>query len=224
MAKYFNFFPKTSYYKSKDSTSLDIVTNITSRFNFDDRLKQNASTYYKYKIKDGDTPEILASKIYGSPEKHWIILAMNNIVDPLYEWPLGQRTIGKFIEAKYSSSSYANTAYTGVTGLEWATNNTQAYYKVEKRTDTSTGLYREDRIRLDANTYANVVISDTNYTLEDGTPLRIVVSKETKTYYEYENELNENKRNITILKPEFVIDIEAEFKNVMKDSKWVILI
>jgi len=219
MAKYFNFFPKTSYYKSKDSTSLDIVTNITSRFNFDDRLKQNASTYYKYKIKDGDTPEILASKIYGSPEKHWIILAMNNIVDPLYEWPLGQRTIGKFIEAKYSSSSYANTAYTGVTGLEWATNNTQAYYKVEKRTDTSTGLYREDRIRLDANTYANVVISDTNYTLEDGTPLRIVVSKETKTYYEYENELNENKRNITILKPEFVIDIEAEFKNVMKETK-----
>jgi hypothetical protein len=218
MAKYFNFFPKTAYYKSKDSTSLDVVTNITTRYNFNDTLKQNAATYYKYEIKDGDTPEILASKIYGSPEKHWIILAMNNIVDPLYEWPLGQRTIGKFIEAKYSSSSYANTAYTGVTGLEWATNNTQAYYKVEKRTDTSTGLYREDIIRLDANTYANVVISDTNYTLEDGTPLRIVVSKETKTYYEYENELNENKRNITILKPEFVIDIEAEFINVMKDS------
>lgn len=218
MAKYFNFFPKTSYYKSKDSTSLDVVTNITSRFNFDDRLKQNASTYYKYKIKDGDTPEILASKIYGSPEKHWIILAMNNIVDPLYEWPLGQRTIGKFIESKYSSPSYANTASTGVTGLEWATNNTQAYYKIETRTDTSTGLYRQDKIRLDANTYANVVISDTNYTLEDGTPLRIVVSKETKTYYEYETELNENKRNITILKPEFAIDIEAEFKNIMKDS------
>ena len=218
MAKYFNFFPKTSYYKSKDSTSLDVVTNITSRFNFDDRLKQNASTYYKYKIKDCDTPEILASKIYGSPEKHWIILAMNNIVDPLYEWPLGQRTIGKFIESKYSSPSYANTASTGVTGLEWATNNTQAYYKIETRTDTSTGLYRQDKIRLDANTYANVVISDTNYTLEDGTPLRIVVSKETKTYYEYETELNENKRNITILKPEFAIDIEAEFKNIMKDS------
>jgi hypothetical protein len=45
-----------------------------------------------------------------------------------------------------------------------------------------------------------------------------VVSKETKSYYEYETELNENKRNITILKPEFVIDIEAEFINVMKDS------
>jgi len=63
-----------------------------------------------------------------------------------------------------------------------------------------------------------VIISDTSYSLGDGTPLRIVVSKETKTYYEYETELNENKRNITILKPEFVIDIEAEFINVMKDS------
>ena len=224
MAKYFNFFPKTTYYKGKDSTSVDILTNITARYNFNDGLKQNAATYYKYKIKDGDTPEILASKIYGSPEKHWIILAMNNIIDPLYEWPLAQRTVGKFIESKYSSSSYANTSNTGVTGLEWATNNTQAYYKIETRTDTSTGLYRQDKIRLDANTYANVIISETNYSLGDGTPLKIVVSKETKSYYEYEIELNENKRSITILKPEFVIDIETEFRNVMRDSIWVILI
>ena len=218
MAKYFNFFPKTTYYKGKDSTSVDIITNITARYNFNDSLKQNAATYYKYKIKDGDTPEILAYKIYGSSEKHWVILAMNNIIDPIYEWPLPQRTIGKFIEAKYSSSSYANTANTGVTGLEWATNNIQAYYKIETRTNTSTGLYREDKIRLDANTYANVITSDTSYTLTDNTPLRIVVSKETETYYYHEIQLNENKREITILKPEFVVSIEEEFRAVMRDS------
>ena len=51
MAKYFNFFPKTTYYKGKDSTSVDILTNITARYNFNDGLKQNAATYYKYKIK-----------------------------------------------------------------------------------------------------------------------------------------------------------------------------
>ena len=143
---------------------------------------------------------------------------MNNIIDPIYEWPLPQRTIGKFIEAKYSSSSYANTANTGVTGLEWATNNVQAYYKIETRTNTSTGLYRKDKIRLDANTYANVVTSDTSYTLSDNTPLRIVVSKETETYYYHEIQLNENKREITILKPEFVVSIEEEFRAVMRDS------
>ena len=217
MAKYFNFFPRTTYYKNKDSTSEDIITNITTRYNFNDGLKQNAATYYKYKIKDGDTPEILAFKFYGSSEKHWIILAMNNIIDPIYEWPLPQRTICKFIEAKYSSSLYANTANTGVTGLEWATNNIQAYYKIETRTNTSTGLYREDKIRLDANTYANVITSDTSYTLSDNTPLRIVVSKETETYYYHEIELNENKREIAILKPEFLVNIEEEFRAVMRD-------
>ena len=50
MAKYFNFFPRTTYYKNKDSTSVDIITNITTRYNFNDGLKQNAATYYKYKI------------------------------------------------------------------------------------------------------------------------------------------------------------------------------
>ena len=114
MAKYFNYFPKTPYYKGRNSTSLDIVTNITTRFNFDNRFRQNAATYYKYKIKDGDTPEILASKIYGSPEKHWVILSLNNIVDPLYEWPLTNRILGKFIEMKYVGNASA-----GQTGLEW---------------------------------------------------------------------------------------------------------
>ena len=92
------------------------------------------------------------------------------------------------------------------------------YFKIETKTNTTTGLYKQDRIRLDANTYANVVISDTSYTLSDKTPLRVVVSKETQTYYDYEIELNENKRNITILKPEFLVDIEEEFKTVMRDS------
>ena len=218
MAKYFNFFPKTSYYKSKDSTSLDVVTNITTRYNFNDALKQNAATYYKYEIKDGDTPEILASKIYGSPEKHWIILAMNNIVDPLYEWPLGQRTIGKFIEAKYSSPSFSDTANTAVSGTSWAKNNTQAYYKIETRTNLSNGLFKKSTITVDANTYNNVITSTTNYTLTDGTPLKVVVSKETQNYYDYETQLNENKREIIILKPEFSKEVDEEFKRIMGDS------
>ena len=39
-----------------------------------------------------------------------------------------------------------------------------------------------------------MVISNTSYTLSDNTPLRVVVSKETETYYYHEIELNENKR------------------------------
>ena len=71
---------------------------------------------------------------------------------------------------------------------------------------------------MDANTYNSTVESTTNYTLEDGTSLSIAITKETKTYYEYEQEINENKRLISILKPEFVTEIEAELISTMKDS------
>jgi hypothetical protein len=213
MAKYFNYFPKTPYYKSKDSTSLDVVTNITTRFNFDNRFRQNAATYYKYKIREGETPEILASKIYGSPEKHWVILSLNNIVDPIFEWPLPNRSFGKFIESKYKASASANQ-----TGLEWATANVYGYYKVVTRSNPNTGVINVNRIKLDANTYNSTTQTTTNYTLEDGTSLIVAITKESKTYYEYEQEINENKRLISILKPEFVTELESELIAVMKDS------
>ena len=44
MAKYFNFFPRTTYYKNKDSTSVDIITNITTRYNFNDGLNPPKSS------------------------------------------------------------------------------------------------------------------------------------------------------------------------------------
>jgi hypothetical protein len=213
MAKYFNYFPKTPYYKSMDSKSLDIVTNITTRFNFDNRFRQNAATYYKYKIKDGETPEILASKLYGSPEKHWVILSLNNIVDPIFEWPLPYRSFSKFIESKYIGNASGSQ-----TGLEWATANIYGYFKVVTRNNPSTATTNVNRIKLDANTYNSTVESTTNYTLEDGTSLTVAITKETKTYYEYEQEINENKRLISILKPEFVTEIEAELISTMKDS------
>ena len=75
MANYFNFFPVT-YYTSgaNNTTSLDVVTNIISRFSFASGLKDNTAAFYKYQIKESDTPEIIASKFYGNPERHWIVL------------------------------------------------------------------------------------------------------------------------------------------------------
>ena len=79
-------------------------------------------------------------------------------------------------------------------------------------------MFKKSTITVDANTYNNVVISTTNYTLTDGTPLRVVVSKETENYYDYETQLNENKREIIILKPEFSKEVDEEFKRIMGDT------
>jgi hypothetical protein len=211
MAKYFNNFPKAYYSLENKPYGLDVVTNIISRFTLEQSFKENTSIYEKYNVQESDTPEIIASKIYDSPERHWIVLAMNDVVDAQWDWPLDYRTLISFIDDKYTAN--ANVA-AGQTGLVWAQQNTQSYYSVEKRTTVKNGEYLEKKVQVDANTYANVSVTSSNVTLSDGNQITISVTKESKTYYDYELEENENKRQIKVLKPEFAYTLEQELKNV----------
>jgi hypothetical protein len=210
MANYFQTFPKTFYTSTTENTEGDVVTNILTRFSFERELKENSATYYKYDIKDGDTPEGLAYKLYDSPNRHWIILGFNDILDPQYDWPLDERTFYRFVESKYVAN-----ANTGQSGLTWSQANVYAYYRVEKRTITLTQKSVEDKILVDAAAYANISLGTTTITLKGGETMTVVTTKETKTYYDYEQELNDAKRTIKILKPEFVNRVETELKRVL---------
>lgn len=211
MAKYFNNFPKEYYTLEDKPNGLDVVTNIISRFSLEQSFKDNTSIYEKYNVQDSDTPEIIASKMYDSPERHWIVLAMNDVVDPQWDWPLDYRTLISFIDDKYTAN--ANVA-AGQTGLVWAQQNIQSYYSIETRTTVKNGEYLEKKVQVDANTYANVSVTSSNVTLKDGNQITISVTKESKTYYDYELAENENKRQIKILKPEFAYALEQELKSV----------
>jgi len=221
MAKYFNFFPTTPYSNSDESMAYDIVTNIIARFAFEDGLKQNSSLFYPYNIQDGDTPEMIASKYYGSPEKHWIVLLFNNIIDPQYDWPLDQRTIIKYINNKYSASEYADTANTNISGLTWSmnANNVYAYYKTVTRVGTTDAspVTITEKIQVDANTYANVIVTTNNYTLNNSTIVAETTTKQKQTYYDYEIDANEAKRQIKLLRAEYVTEkgLMNEFKRVI---------
>ena len=220
MAKYFNNFPKVDY-SLENPNQFDFVTNIVSRFGIDEKLKENSSIYYKYSIEDGETPEILAAKYYDSPEKHWIILAMNDIVDPQFDWPLTYSQFNEYVDTKYSANNYANTANTGVPGLSWAQNinHVHGYYKVVTKQIGDT--INIEKFEVDANTYANNTLMgikgyDDLYNLQDGSSVNIKITKETQNYYDYEMQINENKRDIKMLKPEYVNVLENELLNVFE--------
>jgi hypothetical protein len=217
MAKFFNYFPKTLYSANNKVGGLDTVTNIIARFGFESKLKENSSAFYRYSIQDSDTPEIIAGKYYDSPERHWIVLLFNDIVDPQYDWPLQYKTFIDYVTKKYSANNYADTANTSISGLSWAmnVNNVQAYYKNITRT-SGDGTTMIEKIEVDANTWANVAATTVSYSLQDGSTITEKVTKTKTSYYEYEQELNENKRSINLLKKEFVPDVEKEFKKVIK--------
>jgi hypothetical protein len=219
MAKYFNFFPKTLYSLSDKSTAADFVTNIIARFGFEQSLKENSSIFYPYDIQDGDTPETIANKYYGSPERHWVVLLFNDIIDPQYDWPLDQRTIIKYVNVKYTANGAANT--TPQTGLAWSQSNTKSYYKVITRvTNNSLKDTIKEKLEVDANTYANVAIVTSTYTLQNNTTVTQTVTKETETYYDYEVNLNESKRKIKLLRADIVSQsgLLDEFKRVVNSK------
>jgi hypothetical protein len=209
MSKYFNFFPKVLY--TTDSKTGDVVNNLTARFNFEEKFKNNTAVCYEYDIQDSDTPEIIASKIYRDPERHWIVLLFNDISDPQFDWPMDYRTLISFMDEKYK-----DVANTGQSGTNWAQSHTHAYYKVETRTTLSTNTIVKNKFEVDSNTYNTIATTNKDVALKDGNTIRIQISKETQSYYDYEMELNESKRKIKLLKPELVNSVEEEFRRVIR--------
>ena len=210
MANYFSKFPKI-YHSFDDYKTSEQVVNILSRFSLENSLKENTSIFYDYDIRDGDTPEIIASKMYNSPERHWIVLLFNDIIDPQYDWPLQYDTLNKYIDGKYLVSANSNTSGDGVT---WSRSNIHSYYRVEKCTSPNRTI-TINKYEIDANTYANTNISLNNTVVLPGNALAVFdTTKETKTYYEYEMEENEKKRTIKLLKQEFVSPLEIELENI----------
>ena len=203
MANFFSYFPQINYSLDDNPQSVDLITNLNFRFIFDENIKKNTAAYYEYIIQDGDTPEILASKIYDSPERHWIILLFNDIVDPLFDWPMQQSVLNNYIENKYGS-------------ILWSQSNVKNYQQIITRTDNYSGTVQTDIINIDSAAYANVTISTNTYSLGDGNSITVEVSKQTQSYYDYEVDLNDSKKSIKILKTEFVPGAEKEFKNIAK--------
>ena len=192
MAKYFNYFPKTFYTSNNDVNGVEAVTNIIARFAFDSQLKENTSAV----------------------EYHWVVLLFNNIIDPQFDWPLKSDTLIDYIDKKYTANGSANTP--AQSGLTWALseNNVQGYFKVVTTT-ANDGTITQEKITIDANTYANVATGTNTYTTQAGESVKVVVTKETQSYYTYETNLNESKREINLIKSDFLPQIEKEFKRVI---------
>lgn len=220
MVNYFNYFPKTIYNLTDDKYNpVDIAVNLTTNYSIFTDALDNSSLYYEYTISEDETPESLAYKLYGDAGYHWVIMRMNNINDVKNDWPIDYKTLSLSIEDKYSTAQYADTANTDVTGLEWAMSNYKSYSKIETQQISGSGISLDsvsEIIEIDSDTYDSLASSTTTINLDSGNLLTIITTKDRQTYYDYEMQLNESKRNIKILKSEFIGTIKEEFDRVMR--------
>ena len=128
---FFGYFPKMQYDINNTIANVtgphETVTDIFVRFTVVKNVINNIASYVVYELQDGDTPEILAEQFYNDRGAGWIILYANQIIDPLFDWPLGYDAFNKMIIDRYGS---LENAMSTVHHSEMVIERTNRFYDV----------------------------------------------------------------------------------------------
>lgn len=99
---YFTNVPKLYYpFTINDAEQLIVLKDITHNVRFKEIVKDKITSYEYYTIQDGDTPEVISEKIYGTPNYHWAIMLLNDRFDYLTDFPIPVKVFDKYLSDKY---------------------------------------------------------------------------------------------------------------------------
>ena len=204
MSQYFRKLPNLNYpslLKTRESNTDFIQTkNLFRRVKVREDLFANFMQFDKYKVVGDERPDNVAQKVYDNDDLDWIVLISNNIVDLNNEWPLTQSQLNEFLNDKYTPQELVSIHH---------------YETLELR-DSRNQLILPAGIVVDEDFNLEYLsggqVKSTN-SLVDGRPVKAV------TFYDYENDLNDKKRNINVLKPELLGVFIRDFERIMKYDK-----
>jgi len=110
MSEFFRNY-KTFYYNMDKVKPVrgTLATSLLSRVNVNNDVLKNISSYYPYRIKEFERPDVIAHQYYGSSDYTYLIFLANQIQDPLYDWPLFGDDLVNFITEQHGSMYSART-------------------------------------------------------------------------------------------------------------------
>lgn len=97
---YFSNFP-IMYYTLNQNNSVEVIRDITKRVGLSKELRESVLMYDPYVIMDGETPDMISTKVYGVPDYAWVITTCNDMVG-VDEWPFSQEDLWTIISKKYA--------------------------------------------------------------------------------------------------------------------------
>ena len=214
---YFNTLPKI--FTPDQNGNYILMTNILTRAKLVEKLQNNPMLFYKYSIQDGDTPEILAEKYYDDPFKYWIILYSNQIMDPLWDWPLPYEQFLTYINSKYADEAAALSQ----TPFEYTNTTVKEYRKIVTTTDNYSETTTTQTISVDFVTYSALSDSEQTFPIyapgQSGTisvtSCTVKTTKNLVTLFDYEFNINEAKREIKIMDSRYSNQMEEQFRTLM---------
>jgi len=93
------------------------LTDITRNIRFRRDILANVTVYDNYDIVAGETPEIVAEKVYGNAQYHWVIMLANDRYDYLADWPMTQVALDQYVIDKYAGNADAVHHYVDYDGF-----------------------------------------------------------------------------------------------------------
>lgn len=185
MSDYFNKVPNFKYTNLlKDGVDNKIqVKNFFRRVKLREDLYENLNYFTKYTIVGDERPDQLAKKLYDDENLDWVILITNNILNIQTEWPMPQKVFNEYLLEKYGSyeAIYDTHHY-----------ESKRVYNSRNETIYPAGLkvLPSHRVQYyDKDLDVIVTVAQASYLV---------------TNYVYEQRIQDKKRNIFILKAEYL--------------------
>jgi hypothetical protein len=201
MSNYFSQLPDFEYVnRLPDSRISDYipVKNIFMRGKLREDIFQNASVFTKYKVKGNDRPDNVAFEVYGDANLDWLVLTCNNILNVYEEWPMTQINFENYLLEKYETYDNINAAH---------------HYETTVVKNSSGVVIVPAGLEVDSNYSISFYDSVTE-------GMTIVSSPVTEvTNYMYEERLQDDRRNIFILKQRFLNVVKDDLEEMMEYKK-----
>ena len=187
---YFRELPNLLYpsFLPNKTSSLDFIEikNLFRRAKLRDDLQNNFTVFEKYEIPMGLRPDTVAEELYGSDELDWVVLTVAGILNVRNEWPLSNRDLYEYSLNKYGESL-----------------NSTRFFETKETKDSN------GRLILPKGK-----VVDSNFTIpKPGEPTATLNPVVGISNYEYETRINDEKRNIFVLREEYL----QQFLNDMRE-------
>ena len=197
------------YYPYKNGMKLS--KNLFRRVRFRDNINALYIASTKYTIQSGETPEQISEKTYGSTDWYWTILLLNTIIDVYNDWPISDYELDKAIENKYGNKQN-DVRF-------WETNE---LYEGDVLILKGGQIieYNEGRPQQQSTSYYPEFEFKNPLTAEEFSPSELM-SKITNREFEYRE--NENKKEIFIIRPQYLTTMQDEIASLFEyDTKYKI--
>jgi len=204
---YFSYVPDFNYADRSSNARIGSqvkMKNLFRRIKLRKDIFQNTTLFEKYQIKGDDRPDNVANQIYGDSELDWLVLVSNNIINIQTEWPMPQLTFDSFVLDKYGSYEKLNEVH--------------HYESIEVKNQKGIVLLEEGLTVNQGASYTYYEEGQASFvtTGDISTPV---------TNLTYETRIEEDKRNISLIKarylPVILDDIDKEMKYKKGSSDYI---